>query len=138
MGEDIDDCPYASGAACAACEAIRFAGVTPKYVLASFSGITACPGPGPSEYNGTYLLTQDNLLPCTWRFDTGNALITFVAGVQSELIIQKHFGFPRSVFWSGLVGECLDEFVNGWAFCGGLNAGFGGVGLISWGCSIRP
>lgn len=137
MGENVDDCPYPAGTSCPACNTSLFDGRTPQYVLATFQGIIACPGLGASPWNAAFLLTQDIILPCTWRLDTGTALIVWTTGGTSGLSIIEHFGLPRNIFVSGNPGVCLDEFANGFVVCGPINGGKFGTGIVTWGCSIH-
>jgi len=139
MGEDIDNCPYESGAPCNVCSSEIFDGDTPKYVLASFSGVVSCPGEGDSSLNGSWLLTQSEETPCIWLESFDDFVITWDLSNGSALVARVGFG-QFDIFFVNIVAEtdCLDEFVNENEICGLINAAHSGVGTITWGCSIRP
>lgn len=137
MGENIDDCPYASGASCGVCSASLFGGQTPLYVRASFTDIESCPGGSGKDWNGAFLLTQNAVLPCIWIVDTGDALITYQLTPQPGLGIREHVGLKRDIFFDILGVACGDEFANNFVTCGPINGARFGTGIITWGCSIH-
>jgi hypothetical protein len=70
--------PIEYGNDCSLCFA---AGKTPKYVTATFSGITLCPGmswPEGWDLNISYLLTQSTsiYLPCFWSWSNGYTVVS--------------------------------------------------------------
>lgn len=139
MGEDIGDCPYEAGDACPHCHNVIFNGRTPKYVLATVLGVEACPDASAGTMNGAFLMTQDNILPCTWRWEDAEtrAVLEFLDN-GTDFVLHSLFGLKREFFWGISPDLCRDKYPNGFTTCGPFNGGRFGNLILTWGCSIRP
>lgn len=138
MGEDIDNCPYSSILECVACGEDLFAGRTPQYILATVTGVEKCPFASAGPANGSFLMTQDPDVECTWRYVDGTVSATLEEddGV-SHFVLTAHVGLRR-IFFTGAAGGCSDVFENTFQGCDFVQGGFGGTARMTWGCSIRP
>ena len=131
---DPDDRTYEAGAKCWACEDSHFSGVTPKYLLATFQGIIACPGVGDPPPNGTYLLTQLAPTPCFWDLSVGALWIIYRTGLPGASDLAIWQGLDRW-FYASVVADCVFSF-NNWLVCGAGRLGKDGTGVINWGPDI--
>jgi len=141
IGED-----YEAGSDCASCwsEAIALIkGVgwknTPKYVLATFSGVILCFG-SVIAVDGEWLLTQIN--PCQWGYATVDIGIVYTSAIampfpMSTLTVFTSDGGGGNAF-SGQGDPCDISFDNLITNCAGLNVAKDGNGFISWGPGIAP
>ncbi len=138
MGEDPGRNVYLPGDDCLLCSIPFFNSVTPKYVLATFSGITRCPIYGGPLPNGAFLLTQAEFIPCFWTVNTGQFRIEWLLAGNAELIAIGDPG-PSPVFFAGIDGaNCKDVFDNQIENCLLGADAFGGTGRVTWGPSIHP
>lgn len=140
MGENPDFNNWSAGVQCNHCKDVIFDGVTPEYVMASFSDIVKCPlAPiGIGAPNGSYLLTQDAIDPCKWGGAGPTFVITWSISPDAFLFVLDVAGPARSWFL-GLGGAgCDDSFGNSLIDCDPGEWGFGGTGIITWGPSIHP
>lgn len=128
MGEPIT--PLVKGNDCPQCTpSIWLPGETPRFILATFSGITICPNvipPLPKIPNGAFIMQQ--FQPCQWRFQNLDFQIELTyAGGQSKLTAHA-FGPPW--FHQVTNNPCQSNFSNTLVCDGPILFGSGGTGFV--------
>lgn len=134
MGIDPINPGYPPGDDCVNCQDIIFNGITPLYVEAYVSGISACPAAGPLQPpSGVFVLTQ--IAPCSWLFFDGVIAYQWtLTDVDSNFVIAAH---PILWFSHTDPTECVSTFTNQLA-CGPANHfGTGGAVEVFWGPTLR-
>lgn len=131
MGEIIPPTkPYVPGDDCLTC---FDEGQTPRFVTATFSGITDCwPGDPNGAPPGVMVLEQDPFFPCFWSVGAGwNWICAWDPTAVGGSLLGLSFG-AISYFTGFDPDPCVTSFVNT-NICGyGLWHGQGGTGVISW------
>lgn len=115
------------------CLLIYPAGETPKYLLAVFTQIEMCPGILLEPRNGTFILTQDPILPCVWERVEGILHIHYIVDINGSRLSSWRALIPYFNSHSDEPG--MDNFANE-VNCGGappvIAPGFGYVDLFDY------
>lgn len=129
------------GPDCDACEGTLWAnGETPRYVTATISGVTDCPGESTAP-DGEYELTQSLGDVCQWRYQDATYKITWAPalGVLSHFVVRSpdttdlwfiHEPGSNCVTNGAsdiVIGDCATEYWPGtWVLA------YGGTYSITW------
>lgn len=135
MGLDPEYPDYEEGDECPLCVDLLFDGLTPKYVEADVSGIVACPLIPMSPPVGTFLLTQ-TYDPCKWEYMTPEFVITW--GLEPDRSYLTIWVAGGKWFYSEVLDQCFDAFVNELDCSVGLTLGENGYVTLWWGPTIGP
>lgn len=107
MGFPICVEEYSKGDNCAGCFP---GGKTPKYLNATFSGVTGCPQwqcPPDAPYNGRWLLTQSGEAPCYWYGQKSVNGKVYACGYQAWPVARIAITWmPTVIFDSGNLPAC--------------------------------
>lgn len=138
MGIVIKPPPIHYGTNCPACTPTLWPpGETPMYMFVYASGISDCGRSARPVPNGlTFLLQQNPLSPCHWRYQGPRYSVDFFPNLQipanSRLTIVDDLGW---FFFTGIGVQCAPEiirFVNAQAACILMYAGAGGFCMVDW------
>lgn len=135
---DPDEPIYEGGDSCSTCESSTFFGKTPKFVRATFEGITNCPGFPVPDADRSFVLMQDPLNACVFgvrarqgslTWDVLLQLASFDPGPVSFLNLS---GDGAPYFESKPDGHCQLSYTNEHT-CGGGQPFVEGSGSITFG-----
>lgn len=137
IGENPDNDNFITDIVCEDCDVAMFPDGTPRWILLSVSGITACPPFAGELPNGSFLLEQHATDGCRWELDDGTFIFDVSVGDFWGCIISESADV-NDFFVDSVGGPCTDLFTNDFDDCDEGGISINGIAIMSWGPSIHP